>query len=67
MGTSFELENKNIAKKLDLDDRIKVAAKKEAFITLTYHKPNFNNYPTCRLNDQQSLNSVKPVNECSTE
>jgi hypothetical protein len=39
----------NIAKKLELDDRIEVSAKKESFITLKDHKPDFNNNPTCRL------------------
>lgn len=42
-------EDKNIATKLKLDDRIDTTAKNEAFITLKDHKPNFNNKPTCRL------------------
>lgn len=46
---SIELEAKAIAKKLHLDDRINITAKREAFITLKDHKPNFANNPTCRL------------------
>ena len=46
---SIELEAKAIAKKLHLDDRINTTAKREAFITLKDHKPNFVNNPTCRL------------------
>ena len=38
-----------------MDDRIYKTSKKEAFITLKDHKPNFNNKPTCRL-----LNPTKP-------
>ena len=45
----IESEAKNIAQKLDLDDRINLTAKREAFITLKDHKPNFVNNPTCRL------------------
>ena len=47
--SSIELEAKAIAKKLHLDDRINTTAKREAFITLRDHKPNFANNPTCRL------------------
>ena len=32
-----------------LDDRIEKLAKKEAFITLNGHKPNFHDFPTCGL------------------
>ena len=46
---SIELEAKAIAKKLHLDDRINITAKREAFVTLEDHKPNFANNPTCRL------------------
>ena len=42
-------ENKNIATKLGIDDRVDATANKEAFITLKDHKPNFANKPTCRL------------------
>ena len=45
----IELEAQSIAKKLDLDDRINITAKREAFVTLKDHKPNFVNNPTCRL------------------
>ena len=46
---SIELKAKDIAKKLQLDSRIKTTAKRETFITLKDHKPNFANNPTCRL------------------
>ena len=42
-------ENKKIATKLGIDDRVDTAANKDAFITLKDHKPNFANKPTCRL------------------
>ena len=46
---SVELEAKEIAKKLHLKDRVNTTAKREAFITLNDHKPNFANNPNCRL------------------
>ncbi|GFO19538.1 hypothetical protein PoB_004604300 [Plakobranchus ocellatus] len=49
------IEDKNIAERLDLTDRIETTAKKEAFITLKDHKPKFQNKPTCRL-----INPCKP-------
>ena len=42
-------ENKNIATKLGIDDRVDTTANKDAFITLKNHKPNCDNKPTCRL------------------
>ena len=42
-------EANEIAKRLNLDDRVNTTAKREAFITLKDHKPNFANNPTCRL------------------
>ena len=48
-------EEKEIAVKLELDDRIYQTSKKQAFISLKDHKPNFVNKPTCRL-----LNPTKP-------
>ena len=45
----IDLEAKTIAKKLQLDDRVNATAKREAFITVKDHKPNFANNPTCRL------------------
>ena len=42
-------ENKAIATKLRIDDRVDTTADKDAFITLKDHKPNFANKPTCRL------------------
>ena len=43
------LEDKNIAEKIDLADRIEVSASRDSFITLKDHKPDFINNPTCRL------------------
>ncbi|KAJ8027867.1 hypothetical protein HOLleu_29941 [Holothuria leucospilota] len=40
---------KCLATKLDLADRIDIPAKKEAYITLKDHKPNFVAKPKCRL------------------
>ena len=42
-------EDKEIATKLRIDDRVDTTANKNAFITLKDHKPNFDNKPTCRL------------------
>jgi len=52
---SVHKKNKEIATKLDLDDRMDTTANKQAFITLKDHKPNFANKPTCRL-----INPTKP-------
>ena len=40
---------KKIAEELDLSDRVETMAKRDAFITLKDHKPNFNNALTYRL------------------
>ena len=45
----INLEAKNIAEKLDLDDRIEIIAEKNVFVTLKDHKQNFQNQPQCRL------------------
>lgn len=42
-------QNKDIATRLRIDDRVDSTANKAAFITLKDHKPNFANKPTCRL------------------
>ena len=42
-------KTKDIAVKLNIDDRADTTAKKDAFITLKDHKPNFTNKPICRL------------------
>ena len=42
-------KERDIAAKLELDDRIYQTSKKQAFISLKDHKPNFHNKPTCRL------------------
>ena len=42
-------EAKTIADRLELADRIETMARRDAFITLKDHKPNFNNSPACRL------------------
>lgn len=49
VANAIEQEAKTIAKNLDLSDRINTAAKRQAFMTLKDHKPNFVNNPTCRL------------------
>ena len=46
---SISLEAKNIAKKLDLVERVKCLAKNTAFITLKDHKENFRASLPCRL------------------
>ena len=46
---TIHTENKRIATKLGIDDRVDTTANKDAFITLKDHKPNFSNKPTCRL------------------
>jgi len=51
-------ENKAIARKLKIDNRVDITADKDAFITLKDHKPNFANKPTCRL-----TNPTKPKTE----
>ena len=40
---------KKVAEKLGLDDRIKVSANRDSFVTMKDHKPDFMNNPTCRL------------------
>ena len=47
--TEIIAEEKKIATKLKLDNRIDSLAEKECFITLKDHKPNFDNNPTSRL------------------
>ena len=42
-------ENKDIATKLGIDDRVDTTADKDAFITPKDHKPNFANKPTSGL------------------
>ena len=46
---SINFEAQNIAKKINLDERIESLAKTEAFITLKDHKDNFHNKLPCRL------------------
>lgn len=46
---SMNSQAKHLASEIRLQDRIEVTAKREAFITLKDHKPNFENKPTCRL------------------
>ena len=52
---AIHAENKPIATKLDIDDRVDATAEKGAFITLKDHKPNFADKQTCRL-----INPTKP-------
>ena len=46
---SINLEAKNIAKNINLADRIEHLPRAESFITLKDHKDNFPKNPTCRL------------------
>lgn len=46
---SIHNQARSIARSIELGDRINSMAKKEAFLTLKDHKPNFANNPTCRL------------------
>ena len=46
---SINKEAKTIAEDLKLDDRIEQFSQCEVFITLTYHKENFQNNTKCRL------------------
>ena len=49
LETSINLEAKNIAELIHLDDRIECIARTSAFITLRDHKPDFRQNPSCRL------------------
>ena len=49
ISTEIDKEAKEIATTLKIVDRVDKGAKREAFITLKDHKPNFMNKPTCRL------------------
>ena len=56
---SINLEAKNIAKKLDLTERVECLAKKPAFITLKDHKDNFQASLPAALSILQKVNLVK--------
>ena len=45
----INLEAKELATSLNIEDRMECLAKQQAFITLKDHKENFKNNPTCRL------------------
>ena len=45
----INLEVKELATSLNIEDRMECLAKQQAFITLKDHKENFKNNPTCRL------------------
>ena len=53
---AIDLEAKEIAAQLKLDDRIECLAEREAFVTLKDHKDNFHSNPKCRL-----------INPCKSE
>ena len=57
-------EAKTIADRLELADRIETMARRDAFITLKDHKPNFNNSPTCRLKICRPRNVVYLTCNC---
>ena len=65
ISNSIEVEAKAIAKKLHLDDRINTTAKREAFITLKDHKPNFANNPHAALSTQLNLRSARSASNSS--
>ena len=44
----LDAKSAKIAERVNLDDRIEKLAKKEAFVTLKDHKPNFYDHPTYR-------------------
>ena len=45
----INLEAKELATSLNIEDRMECLAKQQVFITLKDHKENFKNNPTCRL------------------
>ena len=49
LEASINLEAKNMAELINLDDRIEYIARTPAFITLKDHKPDFLQNPSCRL------------------
>ena len=49
LETSINLEAKNIAELVKLDDHIESIARTPAFLTLKDHKPDFQQNPSCRL------------------
>ena len=40
---------KHVSKKFEIVDKVEKLKKREAFISLKYHKKNFDNSPRCRL------------------
>ena len=52
---TVDTEDKELAAKLDIDDRVHRTREKEAFITIKDHKENFRNNTKCRL-----INPTKP-------
>ena len=52
--------DKGVAEELDLDDRIEIPAKSEAYITLKDNKENFHNNPKCRLLNPNKSNIGQP-------
>ena len=47
--TEINTEAKKITEELEISDRVDTMARRDCFITLKDHKPNFDNAPTCRL------------------
>ena len=58
VASAIEKKTKSLVQKLNLDDRINVTAKRDAFITLKDHKPNFLTL-LAALSTPQNLKSVK--------
>ena len=49
LKANIDSEARDIATSLCLEDRVECMSKKDAFITLKYHKANFKTSPSCRL------------------
>ena len=49
LESNINLEARHISEKLQLDERVEIMARKDAYVTLKDHKPNFENNPKCRL------------------
>ena len=64
---NIDRKAKAIAQSLKLDKRIEQFSKREAFVTLQDHKPNFPNIPKCRLKTLLSLRLVSSARYSSAK
>ena len=55
LANDITKKDKKVATKLEIDDRVYCTSKRESFLTIKDHKPNFMNNPKCRV-----LNPCKP-------